>query len=101
MIDVLTTAILASATYDLLKAGVSLSIENFKSNLKDKVQPDVLDAKLASAVENINQLNLSGFAKQAIEQKFNNCNVLSDTQVNGDLVFGDKITNNYNSVKKP
>lgn len=101
MIDVLTTAILASATYDLLKAGVSLSIENFKSNLRDKVQPDVLNEKLASAVENINQLNLSGLEKQAIEQQFNNCNVLSDTQVNGDLVLGDKITNNYNSVKKP
>jgi hypothetical protein len=42
MIEAITISLLAGATYDLLKAKSSPSVESFKNYLKDKVPADAL-----------------------------------------------------------
>ncbi|OIR24655.1 hypothetical protein [Bathymodiolus thermophilus thioautotrophic gill symbiont] len=106
MVEALIMPLLVNATYDLLKAKVSLSIENFKNILKDTVKADVLKGnEFALTVENIKKLELKGLDKTAIEQQFNNShifqnNTISGDAVAGDKIAGDKIVNHYGSEKK-
>ncbi|AYQ57313.1 hypothetical protein MS2017_1630 [Bathymodiolus thermophilus thioautotrophic gill symbiont] len=101
MVEALTISLLANAAYDLLKAKVSLSIENFKNILKDTVKADVLEGnEFALAVENIKKLELKGLDKTAIEQQFNNSHIFQNNTIFGDAVAGDKIVNHYGSEKK-
>ncbi|OIR24290.1 hypothetical protein [Bathymodiolus thermophilus thioautotrophic gill symbiont] len=101
MVEALTISLLANAAYDLLKAKVSLSIENFKNILKDTVKADVLEGnEFALAVENIKKLELEGLGKTVIEQQFNDSNIFQNNTISGDFINGDKIFNRYDSEKK-
>jgi hypothetical protein len=92
---------LAGATYDLLKAKSSLSVESFKNYLKDKVPADALKREeFLLAVEKIKKLELEGLVKTAIEQQFNNSHIFQNNQISGDAVSGDKIVNHYNAEKE-
>jgi catalase (peroxidase I) len=58
---------LARATYDLLKAKSSHSVESFKNYLKDEVLADVLKSEeFVLIVEKIKKLELEGLGKTAI-----------------------------------
>ncbi|OIR24653.1 hypothetical protein [Bathymodiolus thermophilus thioautotrophic gill symbiont] len=101
MVEALIMPLLVNATYDLLKAKVSLSIENFKENLKDTVKADALEGnEFALAVENIKKLELEGLGKTAIEQQFNDSNIFQNNTISGDVVIGTKTVNYYDSAKK-
>jgi hypothetical protein len=101
MIEAITISLLARATYDLLKAKSSRSVESFKNYLKDEVLADVLKSEeFLLAVEKIKKLELEGLGKTAIEQQFNNSHIFQNNKISGDAVSGDKIVNHYNAEKK-
>ena len=101
MIEAITISLLARATYDLLKAKSSLSVESFKNYLKDEVLADVLKSEeFVLIVEKIKKLELEGLGKTAIEQQFNNSHIFQNNTISGDAVIGNKIVNHYNAEKK-
>lgn len=63
----LTASVLSGIVYDLLKRGLSLSLENLKSSLKKWFIDDDIIAKLSKELENINVTNRD--SESVIEEK--------------------------------